>query len=154
MYVTSHKRPFVPSDYYVMYRQRTESVLWNVGKDHRQGNWSPNNYGSVTFRERFVVWGREFWRISSYLLISSPHCLALLSSAPSFLHLFFLLYCLLSLLILDHLFSISVYRLYSLFVLLFCIPFSYACICWHLERVPERIDDIDFHYNYTRGSQL
>ena len=24
----------------------------------------------------------------------------------------------------------------------------------NLERVPERIDDIDFNYNYTRGSQL
>ena len=29
------------SDNYVMYRQRAQSVLWNVGKDHRLGNWSP-----------------------------------------------------------------------------------------------------------------
>ena len=25
------------SDYYVMYRQRTQSDLWKVGKDHRLG---------------------------------------------------------------------------------------------------------------------
>ena len=29
------------SDYYVMYRHRAQSVLWNVGKDHQLGNWSP-----------------------------------------------------------------------------------------------------------------
>ena len=27
-------------------------------------------------------------------------------------------------------------------------------ICTLQERIPERIDDIDYNYNYTRGSQL
>ena len=43
--MTSHKRPFVSSvgvlDYFVMYRQTVQSVLWNVCKDHRLDNCSP-----------------------------------------------------------------------------------------------------------------
>ena len=42
MYATSHKRPFVPSVggirlLYVMYRQRAQSVLSNIGKGHKTG---------------------------------------------------------------------------------------------------------------------
>ena len=43
MYATSRKRPFVPaviswldvSDYYVMYKQTAQSVLWNISKGHQ-----------------------------------------------------------------------------------------------------------------------
>ena len=65
-------------DYFVMYRHRARSLLWNVWKGHQLGNWSLQMI-LWNFCERFVVRWREFWCLP---LVNQTECQGKSTSTP------------------------------------------------------------------------